>query len=271
VATLHKDVKSAKLRKYFDDEFPKISTNAKIWDAFLKWSGHQEGGKPSAEDAKKAALQVVAKGATQQVNTMDTIVADPKNTANTDRSANGIFYPSEPDTIYIQTAIAEFYDANIDSTVHRDLAVQLVESTSLHELVHLLNFKHHKKVRGFTDGGGADITEMGKSFEKEAYGRDVGSEGWMRMAAAKGAVIPAKIAATMQVYEGTIAKVESDPPVLVLTDAASKRDLTHKLAPTVQVTIDGKPKTLGDLQKGMRARATPVRIEALDKNKDFAK
>jgi len=45
----------------------------------------------------------------------------------------------------------------------------------------------------------------------------------------------------------------------------------RKHAPTVQVTIDGKPKPLGALQKGMRARATPVRIEALDKNKDFAK
>ena len=272
VATLHKDVKSAKLRKYFDNEFPKINTNSKIWDAFLKWSGHQEGSKPSADDAKKAALQVIAKGATQQVNTIDTIVADPKNTANTDRSANGIFYTNEPDTIYIQKAIAEFYDANIDSTVHRELAVQLVESTCLHELVHLLNYKHHRKVRGFTDGGGATIKEMGKAFEKEAYGKDVGSEGWMRVAATRGAAIPAKIAATMQVYEGTIARVDSssDPPVLVLTDAA-KGDLKHKLAPSVLVTIDGKPKALSDLQKGMRARATPVRIEALDKNKNFAK
>lgn len=127
------------------------------------------------------------------------------------------------------------------ASTHRELAVQLVESTCLHELVHLLNYKHPKKVRGFTDGGGAEIKEMGKAFEKEAYGKDVGSEGWMRMAA-----------------------------VLVLIDAA-KGDLRHKLAPTVQVTIDGKPKPLGALQKGMRARATPVRIEALDKNKDFAK
>jgi len=116
VATLHKEVKSAKLRKYFDDEFPKINTNTTIWNAFLKWSGHQQDGKPSADDAKKAALQVIAKGATQQVNSMDTIVADPKNTANTDRSANGIFYTSDPDTVYMQAAIVEFYDANIDST-----------------------------------------------------------------------------------------------------------------------------------------------------------
>jgi hypothetical protein len=270
VATLHKDVKSAKLRKYFDDEFPKINTNTTIWNAFLKWSGHQEAGKPSADDAKKAALQVIAKGATQQVNSMDTIVADPKNTANTDRSANGIFYTSDPDTVYMQAAIVEFYDDNIDSTVHHDLAVQLVESTCLHELVHLLNYKHHKKVRGFTDDGGAEITEMGKSFEKEAYGKDVGSEGWMRMAAVKGAAIPAKIADAMQVYEGIISRVESNPAVLVLTDA-NKGDLKHKLAPGVRVTIDGKPKTLSDLQKGMRARATPMRIEALEKNKDFAK
>ena len=270
MATLHKDVKSAKLRKYFDNEFPKINANTTVWNAFLKWSGHRVGGKPSAEDAKKAALQVIAKGATQQVNTLDTIVADPKNTANTDRSANGIFYTNEPDTIYVKTAIADFYDANIGSTVHGDLAVQLVESTCLHELVHLLNYKHHKKVRGFTDDGGAAIKEMGKAFEKEAYGKDVGSEGWMRMAAVKGAAIPAKIADSMQVYEGTIARVESNPPVLVLTDA-SKGDLKHKLAPTVRVTIDGKLTTLSSLQKGMRARATPVRIDALDKNKDFGK
>jgi zincin-like metallopeptidase toxin 3 of polymorphic toxin system len=270
VATLHKDVNSAKLRKYFDDEFPKINANTTVWNAFLKWSGHQEGGKPSVEDAKKAALQVIAKGATQQVNKMDTIVADPKNTANTDRSANGIFYTSDPDTIFMQSAIVEFYDANIDSTVYRELAVQLVESTCLHELVHLLNYKHHKKVRGFTDDGGGAIKEMGKSFEKEAYGKDVGSEGWMRMAAAKGAAIPAKMADAMQVFEGIIAKIESNPSVLVLTDA-DKGDLRHKLAPTVRVTIDGKPKSPSDLQKGMRARATPMRIEALDKNKDFAK
>jgi hypothetical protein len=270
VATLHKDVKSAKLRTYFDNEFPKINANITVWNAFLKWSGYQEGGKPSAEDAKKAALQVIAKGATQQVNTLDTIVADPKNTANTDRSANGIFYTNEPDTIYVQAAIADFYDSNIDSKIHGDLAVQLVESTCLHELVHLLNYKHHKKVRGFTDGGGADIKEMGKAFEKEAYGKDVGSEGWMRMAAVKGAAIPAKIADAMQVYEGTIARVESNPPVLVLSDA-TKGDLKHKLAPTVRVTIDGKLSTLSSLQKGMRARATPVRVDALDKNKDFGK
>lgn len=56
--------------------------------------------------------------------------------------------------------------------------------------------------------------------------------------------------------------------MLVLTDANSG-DMKHKLAPTVRVTIDGKPKTLSDLQKGMRARATTVRIEALDKNKDL--
>jgi len=62
VATLHKDVKSAKLRKYFDDEFPKINTNTTIWNAFLKWSGQQEAGKPSADDAKKAALEVLLGG-----------------------------------------------------------------------------------------------------------------------------------------------------------------------------------------------------------------
>jgi hypothetical protein len=111
---------------------------------------------------------------------------------------------------------------------------------------------------------------MGKSFEKEAYGKDVGSEGWMRMAAAKGAAIPAKMADAMQVFEGIIAKIENNPSVLVLTDA-DKGDLRHKLAPAVRVTIDGKPKSPSDLQKGMRARATPMRIEALDKNKDFAK
>jgi len=253
-----------KLQKYFADQLPKLTAKTDIWNAFLKWSGHQLDGKPSPDDAKKAALGVIAASGGPKVILMATIAADPTNTANTDRSANGVFFPKQPDAIGIKRDIALFFDANIDSQSHQDRAIQLLESTCLHEFVHLLNFKHHKKVRGFKDADGNEIKEIGKAFEKGAYGRDIGNEGWMRSAAVAGATIPASVAARMQVYEETIVRVDLNPPVLV-------GKLRHKLAPNVVVTIDGKPKKLTDLQPGQKVRVTPVRIEALDKNKDFQK
>jgi hypothetical protein len=270
MATLHPDVNMPKLRSYFDNELPKIKSNSSVWSAFLKWSGHQISGSPSARDAESAALNVIAASKAVKVNLMHTITADP-NTANTERSANGIFYTKTPDCIFIKLGIAYFYNQNIDSSVqaHKDLAIQLLESTCLHEFVHLLNYKHHSKVRGFQAAGGTVIGEMGKEFEKEAYGRDIGNEGWMRAAAAAGAAIPAIVAAGMQVYEGTIARVDLSPPVLVVTNSAG-RALSHKLSPNVVVTIDGQSKTLSDLRQGLRVRVTPVRIEALDRNQAFA-
>lgn len=264
MATLDKGTKMPKLQKYFADQLPKLPAKTDVWNAFLKWSGHQLGGKPTPEAAKQAALGVIAASGGPKVTLMATITADPKNSANTERSANGIFFPKQPDAIGIKLGIASFFDDNIDSKSHQGLAIQLLESTCLHEFVHLLNFKHHKKVRGFTGDDGNEIKEIGKAFEKEAYGKDVGSEGWMRLAARAGAAIPASVAAGMQVYEETIVRVEINPPVLV-----GKR--VHKLSPNVVVTIDGRAKKLTDLKPGQRVRVTPVRIEALDKNKEFQK
>ena len=196
------------------------------------------------------------------------IVAD-KSTANTERG-NGIFYPKDPETIVILTGIADFYNQNIESPTHKDRAIQLVESTCLHELVHYLNWKHHKKVRGFTDADGNAIKEMGKSFEKDAYGRDIGSEGWMRKAAVAGADIPQGMASQMQVWEGTIVRVMDN--ILVVKskrDDGTEKDLRHELAPKVVVTIDGRAAKLAELKPGQRVRVTPLRVEALDKNRDF--
>lgn len=264
MAILDKDINMPKLRKYFDDQLPKLSSKTDVWNAFLKWSGHQLDGKPTADAAKRAALQVIAAKGGPKVTLMVTITADQQNTANTERSANGIFYPKQPDVIGIKLGIAYFFNANVDSQSHQHLAINLLESTCLHEFVHLLNYKHHRKVRGFKDVDGNEIKEIGKTFEKEAYGKDIGNEGWMRLAAAAGAVIPSSVAAAMQVYEETIVRVDSRPPALV-----GRRK--HMLSPNVVVTIDGQARKLTDLKPGQRARVTPVRIEALDKHKDFPK
>jgi hypothetical protein len=271
MATLHPDVKDMpKVKKYFADELPKVTGNETVWKAFLKWSGHQLSGKPTAEDATKAAQIAVAGTQGPQVKVQTTILADP-STANTEE-ANGIFYPKEPEIVVIRTTIAEFYNLNIDSPTHKDRAIQLIESTCLHELVHYLNWKHHKKVRGFKDTDGKDIKEMGKAFEKDAYGRDVGSEGWWRKTAVAGADIPKSEGERMQAWEGTIERVEKN--VLVVTSKrkdGTEQNLRHELAPSVQVTIDDKPAKLETLKKGQRVRVTPLRVEALDKNPGFKK
>jgi hypothetical protein len=278
MATLHADVKDMpKVKKYLADQLPKVTGNQTVWTAFLKWSGYQIAGKPMAADASTAATTAVGGTGGPQVKLAATILADP-NTANVGE-ANGIFYPKEPEILVIRIAIAEFYNKNIDSATYKDRANVLIESTVLHELVHYLNYKHHKKVRGFTEGSGADakeIKEMGKRFEKDAYGRDIGSEGWWRQTAVAGAAIPQSIASHMQAWEGPIVKVElgTDKNVLVVKNKrkdGTEQDLRHELAPSVQVTIDDKPAKLADLKVGQRVRVTPLRVEALDKNADFKK
>ena len=60
MASLHADVKNMpKVEKYFADELPKVTGNQTVWNAFLKWSGHQINGKPTAPDAAKAAQTAV--------------------------------------------------------------------------------------------------------------------------------------------------------------------------------------------------------------------
>src|SRR5262245_46179746 len=148
MATLHPDVKDLpKVKKYLADDLPKVTGNQTVWKAFLTWSGFQEGGKPTAADAETEAKTAVGGTLGPQVKVAAVILADPSS-ANSD-DANGIFYPKDPGVIVIRKAVAEFYNQNIDSAAHKDRAVQLIESTVLHEMVHYLNYKHLKKVKGF--------------------------------------------------------------------------------------------------------------------------
>jgi hypothetical protein len=275
MATLHADVKDMpKVKKYLSDELPKVTGNQTVWKALLTWSGFQEGGKPTAKDAEKAARTAVGGTSGPRVKLAATILSDP--TAANASDANGIFYPKDPEVLVIRTAIAEFYNQNIDSASHKDRAIQLIESTVLHEMVHYLNWQHLKKVKGFKDASGTDIKEMGKSFEIAAYGRDIGSEGWWRQTAIAGAAIPKSKAEKMQSWEGKLVRVDtgSSGTVLVVNNKykdGTEKDLQHPLAPSVQVTIDDKPAKLADLKPGFMVRVTPLRVEALDKNKSFKK
>ena len=131
MAALHADVKNMpKVEKYFADELPKVTGNQTVWNAFLKWSGHQIDGKPTAQDAAKASQTAVGKSMGPRIKLAATIPTDP-NTANVGE-ANGIFYPKEPEIVVLRTAIADFYNRNIDSATHKDRAVQLIESERYH-------------------------------------------------------------------------------------------------------------------------------------------
>lgn len=76
--------------------------------------------------------------------------------------------------------------------------------------------------------------------------------------------------------EGTIVSLDGD--TLTIADKEGK-ELRHPLAENVKFTCDGKVCTAADLKPGMKIRVTTndkephgvIRIEALDKNADFAK
>jgi ribosome maturation factor RimP len=77
--------------------------------------------------------------------------------------------------------------------------------------------------------------------------------------------------------EGKIVRIEGNK--LVITDKDGKKELTHTIAATAKVFCDGKECKLTDLKKDQTVRVTTkegdptqaVRVEALDKNKDFDK
>jgi ribosomal protein L14 len=75
--------------------------------------------------------------------------------------------------------------------------------------------------------------------------------------------------------EGKIVRVEGNK--IVITDKDGKKEFSHTLAPDARVLVDGKESKLTDLKKDQTVRVTTkegdptqaVRVEALDKNKDF--
>lgn len=78
-------------------------------------------------------------------------------------------------------------------------------------------------------------------------------------------------------HDGQVVSITSEK--LVMTDAANKDKHSHTLTADIKVTCDGKDCKAADLKPGMRVRVTTenaephtaTRIEALDKNQDFAK
>lgn len=258
MATLHQDVNMPYVRDYFAQELPKVSGNQRVWAAFLKWSGYQVG---NPQAVQQQALAAIAGNMGPKVKIG--FVYLPDSTTGTTTEGNGIFYPKDPETIIIHMDIAYFYNRNINSQTHMARAIQLIESTSLHELVHYLNWKHLKKVR--FDG----VQEMGVEFEMEAYRRNIGNEGWWRKVYAEGAYIPEVYRYTkVPSRKGTFVRVQAAGAELVMLEENGKQ-MVHKLAPTVEVIVDNRPARLQDLRPGQRIRAMPARIEALDKNSDF--
>jgi hypothetical protein len=77
--------------------------------------------------------------------------------------------------------------------------------------------------------------------------------------------------------EGKIVRIEGNK--LVMLDKDGKNEHSHTIAATAKVSCDGKECKLTDLKKDQTVRVTTkegdatqaVRIEALDKNKDFEK
>jgi hypothetical protein len=77
--------------------------------------------------------------------------------------------------------------------------------------------------------------------------------------------------------EGKVVRIEGNK--IVMTDKDGKNEHTHTLAADARISCDGKECKLTDLRKDQHVRVTTkegdptqaVRVEALDKNKDFDK
>jgi hypothetical protein len=79
--------------------------------------------------------------------------------------------------------------------------------------------------------------------------------------------------ATEETMDGTVVSIGNDK--LTMANKEGKEH-SHTLVATTKVTCDGKPSTIAELRKGERIRVTTtkdvtLRIEALDKDEEFAK
>jgi hypothetical protein len=132
--------------KWLKSEFPKVTANKKVWEAFRKWSG-----------LGSEAKTYVGYGAMPEIR------------AETMTRGNGKFSPSKGDVIFLDTWALAYFEANYPSNP-KD-ATRLVESTILHEMCHwavrcgVLPLKK--------DDYGAKNVERGKHFERDAYDGDV--------------------------------------------------------------------------------------------------
>jgi hypothetical protein len=80
-----------------------------------------------------------------------------------------------------------------------------------------------------------------------------------------------------QTHEGTVVSVTGNKLIMRMKD--QKEEHTHTLAPSARITCDGRECKLTDLRPGLKIRVTTkpgdkttaVKVEALDKNREFPK
>ncbi len=78
-------------------------------------------------------------------------------------------------------------------------------------------------------------------------------------------------------HEGTVVSVTGDKLIMRMKD--QKEEHSHTLAPNAKITCDGRECKLADLRPGLKIRVTTkpgdkttaVKVEALDKNREFPK
>ncbi len=122
------------------DNLPKVRDKPKIFKAFQKYARMNE----------KVAERAIKHGTPPNID-WRYMPAD-----------NGAFLKKYPTSVFISQTICEkFRDAN---STDRSGMSTLIESTILHEMVHWGNS---------LDGKEDSHSEMGKAFEKEAYGKDI--------------------------------------------------------------------------------------------------
>lgn len=132
------------LAAWAEYDLPKVTDNPKVWNAFVR----------HGQFTRLSAWGVVKWGRDSPLMRI----------ANLD-GANGWFNPSQPEWIYVDRFVADAIHANPqDSKVRR-----YVESTVLHELVHLGDYRDGRHR--------TDVPEAGKAFEEEAYDGDVDRTG----------------------------------------------------------------------------------------------
>jgi hypothetical protein len=80
-------------------------------------------------------------------------------------------------------------------------------------------------------------------------------------------------------HEGTVVSATATKLVMKGTKDGKEVEMTHTIAPDAKVTLDGKDAKIDELKPGQKIRVTTkkgdektvVKVEALDKNKDFPK
>ncbi len=128
-----------KLSIWIQANMPKVKTKPKVWAAFMKYS----------ELDPSQASQALTPGQSPEVH----FAVMP--------GVNGRFSgTSFPNRIYLAKSVCDRFEKSDSKNISMHI---LIESTLLHEVVHWGDWKD----------GVDQVGEEGKTFEKEAYGKDI--------------------------------------------------------------------------------------------------